>query len=161
MTVSYAIWLLVVNTIAWLIIHFGMSFLCLKIPLGYFLQDTFQFRIATWEQNGKVWDRLFAVKRWKKYLIDGSSIVKKSYNKKHLHGTKCDELKVFAAETKRAEMTHWLILLPIPLFFLWNPLWAAWINVAYAFIANVPFIITQRFNRARIEAIVGAIQHRK
>lgn len=155
------IWLFTINTVAWLLIHYGVSALCFKIPLRYFLKDNVFFRIAKWEKNGEVWNRLFRVKKWKKYLIDGSSIVKKSYNKSHLHGTKKKDLIIFAAETKRAEITHWFIMLPAPLFFLWNPSWAAWIIIAYALVANVPFIITQRYNRGRIESIVNSANYRK
>lgn len=154
MTFLYAVWLFTVNTVAWLILHFTISALCFKIPLRYFLHDVAFLRIARWERDGEIWNRLFLVKKWKKYLIDGSSIVKESYNKSHLHGTKRENLIVFAAETKRAELTHWLLILPAPLFFLWNPVWAGWIIVAYALIANLPFIITQRYNRGRIESMI-------
>ena len=157
MTLIDAVWLLTINTVSWFMIHFTVSALCLKFPLRYFLKDTVFLRIAKWERNGKTWNRLFWVKKWKKYLIDGSAIAKKSYNKSHLHGTNQRDLIIFAAETKRAELTHWLLMLPAPLFFLWNPYWAGWIIIVYAFIANVPFIITQRYNRGRIESIVGSI----
>ena len=161
MTVIEAVWLLFVNIVAWFIIHFTISALCFYIPLRCFLKDTPFLRIAQWERNGVIWNRLFLVKKWKKYLIDGSAIVKKSYNKSHLHGWKQEDLIIFAAETKRAEITHWLLMLPAPLFFLWNPQWAGWIIIAYALLANVPFIMTQRYNRGRIESIVSSAYRRK
>jgi len=161
MTVLEALWLLFINSAAWLVIHFSISALCLYIPLRYFLKDIPFLRIARWERNGDIWNTLFLVRKWKKYLIDGSSIVKKSYNKSHLHGQKQEDLTIFAAETKRAELTHWLLMLPAPLFFLWNPAWAGWLNIAYALLVNVPFIITQRYNRGRIEAIVQVATRRK
>ena len=154
MTVIEVLWLLLINIVAWLIIHYAVSALCFNIPLRHFLKDTAFLRIAQWERNGKMWNRLLFVKKWKGYLIDGSSIAKKSYNKSRLHGWAREDLEVFAAETKRAELTHWLLMLPGPLFFLWNPSWAGWVIVTYALIANVPFIITQRYNRGRIEAIL-------
>ena len=161
MTLSEAIWLVVVNILAWLILHFAISAICFKIPLRFFLKDTAFFRIARWEDHGKLWNRLFLVKKWKKHLIDGSSIVKKSFNKSHLHGTKVYDLTFFAAETKRAELTHWLLIVPAPFFFFWNPPWAGWIIIIYALIANLPFIITQRYNRGRIETIVKSTSNRK
>lgn len=157
MTFINAAWLLFINIVAWFILHFTISALCFKIPLRYFLKDLPFLRIAQWERNGKVWNHLFLVKKWKKHLIDGSSIVKKSYNKSHLHGRNRENLMTFAAETKRAEITHWLLILPAPLFFFWNPNWAGWVIIAYALLANLPFIITQRYNRGRIEAIIGSI----
>lgn len=148
-------WLFVVNAIAWLIFHYALSALCFYIPLRFFRKDIAFFRLAKWEKRGQLWDELFSVKRWKKHLIDGSAIVKKSYNKSHLHGTRHEDLQIFAAETKRAELTHWLLIAPAPLFFLWNPDWAAWVNVVYALVANVPFIVTQRYNRGRIERVLA------
>ncbi len=161
MTFIAAIWIILINIIAWGFFHLTISYLCLIIPLNYFKKNLFWFRIFSWEKNGRLWNDLFRVKSWKKHLIDGSSIDKRSFNKTNLHGTKQDELIHFAAETKRAEMTHWLLLLPAPLFFLWNPIWAGWIMIIYAILINVPFIITQRYNRARIEAIIVRFTKKK
>ena len=85
----------------------------------------------------------------------------KTYNKQHLHGIKQADLTIFAAETKRAELTHWLTIVPAPVFFLWNPVWAGWVIIAYALIANLPFIITQRYNRGRIESILNSAKIRR
>ncbi|MHA6253256.1 glycosyl-4,4'-diaponeurosporenoate acyltransferase CrtO family protein [Oceanobacillus sp. CAU 1775] len=146
--------LILVNIFAWGFLHFFISYLCFLIPIDFFKKDLSGFRIAGWEKDGALWNNIFHVKKWKKHLIDGSSIVKQSYNKSNLHGTKKYALAEFAAETKRAELTHWLLIPPALLFFLWNPMWAGWVMVAYALIANLPFIITQRYNRARIEKII-------
>lgn len=51
MTVINAVWLLVVNIAAWLVLHFSISVLCFKIPLRFFLKDSVFFRIAKWEQR--------------------------------------------------------------------------------------------------------------
>lgn len=148
------LYLLFINGIAWLVFHFAISAACFYIPLRFFMRDVPFFRMRAFERNGELWNTLFAVKSWKKHLMDGSKIVKKSYNKSHLHGIDSHNLAVFSAETKRAELTHWLLIVPAPLFFLWNPQWAAWINIVYALIANVPFIVTQRYNRGRLERLM-------
>lgn len=155
MTIMDALLLICINGAAWLVLHFSISAICFYMPLSFFLRDVPFFRIAKWEHAGERWDTLFRVRSWKKHLMDGSSIVKKSYNKRNLHGTKAEELRIFAAETKRAELTHWLLMAPVPLFFLWNPAWAAWLNVLYALVANVPFIVTQRYNRGRLERVIA------
>lgn len=154
MTLFMAIGLILINIIAWGFLHFFISYICFLIPIGFFKKDLIGFRIARWEKDGVLWNNIFRVKKWKKHLIDGSSIVKQSYNKRNLRGNQKHELAHFAAETKRAELTHWLLIPPAILFFIWNPLWAGWVMVAYALIANLPFIITQRYNRARIEKII-------
>lgn len=160
MTILEAITLILINGAAWLFFHFAISAMCFYIPLRFFLKDIPFLRIAKWEKQGNRWHQLFRVKTWKQHLMDGSKIVKKSYNKSHLHGNTAEQLTEFAAETKRAELTHWLLIVPAPLFFLWNPEWAAWINVAYAIIANVPFIVTQRYNRARIERLLQRVNEK-
>ena len=157
MSVTEGIILILVNIIAWGFFHFFISYLCFKIPLNFFLEEDRFFKKKKWEQSGEMWQKLLLVKKWKGFLIDGSSIVKKSYNKSHLHGKKKNDLMVFAAETKRAELTHLLLILPAPLFFLWNPVWAGWIMIIYALLANLPFIIVQRYNRARIEVILNKL----
>ncbi|WNR45315.1 glycosyl-4,4'-diaponeurosporenoate acyltransferase CrtO family protein [Paenibacillus roseipurpureus] len=127
----------------------------MKLPLAYFLKDSVWYRLFAWEKSGKLWQKLLLVKRWKGRLIDGTAILKKGYGKKKLHGTRVSDLKVFAAETKRAELTHWLSIVPAPLFFIWNPIWAGWVMILYAGMFNLPFIIVQRYNRGRIEAITS------
>lgn len=146
-------WVIIIDILAWTFFHLFISALCLRLPLPLFLKDSTWLRIFSWEKSGQLWQGLFRVKKWKHVLIDGTVLFKKGYRKKELHGTKTTDLKIFAAETKRAELTHWLSILPAPLFFLWNPLWVGWAMILYAFVFNLPFIIVQRYNRGRITAI--------
>lgn len=148
-------WIVLVDIFAWAFFHLVISFLCLKLPSSSFLKDSVWFRIFPWEQSGKLWQRLFYVKTWKGRLIDGTVILRSGYAKKRLHGTRMNDLIGFAAETKRAELTHWLSIVPAPLFFIWNPVWVGWIMILYAALFNLPFIIVQRYNRGRIDAITS------
>lgn len=150
-------WIIIVDVLAWTFFHLFISAICLKLPLAWFLKDRFWFRIFSWETSGELWQRLFRVKAWKGYLIDGTIFFKKGYSKKGLHGTKSRDLILFAAETKRAELTHWLSILPAPLFFLWNPVGAGWGMVLYALVFNLPIIVVQRYNRGRISAIASGL----
>ncbi len=65
-------------------------------------------------------------------------------------------LEQFLRETRRAEVAHWLMLLCVPLFFLWNPPWARLVMVAYALAANLPCILAQRYNRIVLYRVVRA-----
>ena len=60
-----------------------------------------------------------------------------------------DFLERFLRETWRGELTHWLALLTLPLFAIWNPGWGVAINATYAVALNVPCLLAQRYNRAR------------
>lgn len=146
-------WVIFIDILAWTFFHLFISVVCLRLPLAFFLKDHFWFQVFSWEKSGKRWQQLFQVKKWKGSLIDGTIIFKKGYGKKELHGTRTRDLTIFAAETKRAELTHWLSIFPAPLFFLWNPLWVGWAMILYALVFNLPFIVVQRYNRGRISAI--------
>ncbi|WP_188631398.1 glycosyl-4,4'-diaponeurosporenoate acyltransferase CrtO family protein [Lentibacillus kapialis] len=149
------IWIIVIDICAWTFFHLLISVICLKLPLTIFQGNNFWFQIYSWEKSGDLWQRLFRVKAWKSKLIDGTIFLKKGYEKKALHGASVKDLRTFADETKRAELTHWLSILPAPLFFLWNPFWVGWVMIVYALVFNLPIIIVQRYNRGRITEILS------
>ena len=41
-----------------------------------------------------------------------------------------------------------------PLFVLWNPPLAAGLLIGYGVVANLPFIVIQRYNRFRTQALL-------
>ncbi|WP_088009293.1 glycosyl-4,4'-diaponeurosporenoate acyltransferase [Indiicoccus explosivorum] len=155
-----AVWVVAIDAAAWTFFHLSISFICMRLPLSFFLKEHAWSRIYPWERSGALWQRLFKVKYWKGRIIDGTIFLKRGYSKKRLPGKQLEELKRFAAETKRAELTHWLSILPAPLFFLWNPFWAGWAMVAYAVLFNFPIIIAQRYNRGRLTAIIASERRR-
>jgi glycosyl-4,4'-diaponeurosporenoate acyltransferase len=161
------VWTIILDAIAWALFHLVISILCSWIPLQYFQRSSSFYKIATWEKSGQFWQNLVAVKKWKSSIPDAARLFKIGFEKKLLAGCDAENLQTFAAETKRAELTHWLSILPAPLFFLWNPFWAGWVMILYAVVFNIPIIIVQRYNRARLETIlkrleiVGAINETK
>ncbi len=72
------------------------------------------------------------------------------FPKKKLRSRDVDYLQIFYLETCRAEYAHWLTMCGVVPFCLWNEWWAALIMLAYALIVNLPCIIAQRYNRARL-----------
>jgi glycosyl-4,4'-diaponeurosporenoate acyltransferase len=71
-----------------------------------------------------------------------------------------DELNRFVTETRRAEATHWVLLAAGPLFLLWNPWGLGLVMIAYAVVANVPCLVVQRYNRARLLRVVERARRR-
>lgn len=140
----------ILDFIAWFFFHMGISALTLKIPDNYFKRHKELFSSFSWENSGQFWSKWFHVRKWKDSLPDSSSIFKTAYNKKVLHPIDSDALEKFILETQRAELAHWLSILPAPLFFIWNPAWAGCLMIIYAFLFNLPFIIIQRYNRPRL-----------
>lgn len=144
-------WNIIIDCIAWFIIHIGVARLAVTIPVESFDPANWLYRNRNWELKGKFYSRYVAIRTWKHLLPDGSSFLgDKGFPKKRL-GNKDDEyLGLFLHETCRAEMTHWIILLFGPLFFLWNPTWVGFIMVGYAVVENIPLIMAQRYNRIRL-----------
>ncbi len=102
----------------------------------------------------KPWQQLFAVKGWKHLILDGNNIIQIGFSKKRLASHEMDYLQQFLLESRRAELTHWISILPAPLFFLWNPMWAGLVMIGYAILFNAPIIIVQRYNRPRLKQII-------
>jgi len=138
----------------WLVIHLGLSYLCFKLPISFFKRGIRWFRIKNWEHRGTIYKKVFKIRIWKSIIPDGGGLFKGGFPKKNLKSNNPQYLKTFFYETKRAELTHWLAILPAPIFFLWNTWWVGIIMIAYALIANLPCILLQRYNRARLSNII-------
>jgi glycosyl-4,4'-diaponeurosporenoate acyltransferase len=113
--------------------------------------DNWLFRLRGSESGGRIYERWFRIKRWKDRLPDAGDLFQGGVSKKRLLAVHDREhLERFAAETRRAELTHWLILAATPWFFLWNPWWLGLAMVGYGMVANIPCVAIQRYNRARL-----------
>lgn len=145
--------LIFVNIAAWLVIHLGISWGCRKINNSFFENKNAWFRTFPFEEDGVFWEKKLRIREWKDLLPDGTVIAKKGFDKSRLNKSESSYLATFIIETRRAELTHWLLIPPAFLFFLWNPLWAGWVMILYAWAVNIPFIIIQRYNRPRLERI--------
>lgn len=146
-------WLLFINILAWFFIHMSISFGMLRVSEEWLASQKKWFQPKKWEKNGLIWQEVFRIRQWKKYLPDGSLFIKSSYDQTNLQGVRAEQLKKFIIETKRAELTHWLMIPPAALFFIWNPPWAGLLMVVYALVFNLPLIMTQRYNRPRLERL--------
>ena len=147
-------WTIALDVFAWSFFHILISYIMERVPARYVSQDTFFLQPHSWENHGEVWERLFRVRRWKHMILDGTTIIRRGFKKKSLASNKGEYLEEFLQESRRAEVTHWISMLPAPLFFLWNPMWAGWIMIAYACLFNLPIIIVQRYNRPRLKKIL-------
>lgn len=145
--------LVVMNCIGWLAAHLFIASLSSKIHDSFFERYRIIFKTFAFEQSGELWNHLFKVRRWKDQLPDGSKLISNGFDKSRLPDYKMTTLKKFIIEMRRAELAHWLSMLPAPFFLIFNPRWAGMINVLYAFVSNFPFIITQRYNRPKLEKL--------
>lgn len=148
------LWAILVDFAAWFFIHMGSAILTLNLPNRLFDKDNYLYRSRNWEESGEIWQDLFRVRAWKDRLPDGAAILKKGFPKKKLQSRDHAYLADFIRESRRAELTHWIAMPPAVLFFLWNPPPLGWIMILYALVANMPCIVAQRYNRARLHRIL-------
>jgi len=147
MLVEFPMWLIATtNIIAWPVIQLTLAWTFTRMPTHWFSAP----RSRAFENNGKFYEQSFSIKSWKDQLPDAASWFSGGFAKAHLKTRDQDHIKRFIQETWRGELCHWSALAFIPLFFLFNPWWGDLIIVAYAILANLPCILVQRYNRARL-----------
>jgi glycosyl-4,4'-diaponeurosporenoate acyltransferase len=127
-----------------------------RLPAARFARADALTRTRSWERDGQVWSDHLRIRRWKDRLPDAGALFAGGVSKRRLCTHDRRQLERFVAETRRAEWVHWLVLAIVPTFVLWNPIWLVGVMAAYAVAANMPCILVQRYNRARLERILSA-----
>ncbi len=140
--------------VLWFLFQVGAAALCFYMPPGFFEQDGWLFKTRRWERDGGWYQTVFKVRAWKKYLPDGGAWFRGGYAKKHLLSFTGQNLRQFLAESRRAELTHWLAIFPFWVFGLFSPGYVVPLMLVYALALNLPCIVTQRYNRPRISALL-------
>jgi glycosyl-4,4'-diaponeurosporenoate acyltransferase len=144
-------WTVILDFAAWFFIHIGVVLVMVSIPMARFHPEGWIFRPRIWEKEGLFYLRQLRIKKWKKYLPDGARwLGSRGFPKTRLAEKGRPYLALFSRETCRAELTHWMIILFAPFFFLWNRPWVGLIMILYALLENLPLIIAQRYNRLRL-----------
>jgi glycosyl-4,4'-diaponeurosporenoate acyltransferase len=146
-------WAILLNAGAWLVIQLGVAAFSSRVPLAWFNPRGRLFRTRTWEQDGRMYDRILRVHAWKRALPDGAALFRSGFRKRRMTGRSPSYCAQFVLETCRAELSHWLALALLPLFFIWNPWQIALLMIPYAISTNVPCIVAQRYNRPRLSAL--------
>jgi glycosyl-4,4'-diaponeurosporenoate acyltransferase len=147
------VWAILINAAAWFVIQFGAAVLSSRVPLARFDPRGWLFRARAWERDGRIYDRILRVREWKRALPDGAALFRSGFRKRRMTGRSPGYCAQFIQETCRAELSHWLTLTLLPLFFTWNPLQIALLMIPYAIATNVPCIVAQRYNRPRLSAL--------
>ena len=150
------VWIVILNIIGWLGIQLGLAWAFTRMPVRWFRPGP----ARTWEERGRFYERIFAIKRWKDHLPDAAHWFTGGFAKGTLNARNPEYLARFACETWRGELCHWLAIGCLPIFLLWNPWWGELINIAYALAANLPCILAQRYNRLRLAKMPGAGRNR-
>ncbi len=143
--------LVLTDAVAWFAVSLVAGYACHRLPDRRLDHDTALTRARGFEQGGRFYERRLRIVRWKDRLPEAGDLFRDGYDKRVV--TRAD-LPRYVIETRRAEYTHWAIMAAAPLFLLWNPIFLWWAMVAYAVIANLPCLVIQRYNRARVLRIL-------
>lgn len=148
------------DVVAWAVVHVVVGYVLHRVPVERFARDNALTRGRRFERHGEFYQRWLRVKRWKAWLPEAGGFFRGGFDKKRLPAALEDGLARYVMETRRAELVHWLTAAVAPLFFLWNvPRAGVWM-VAYGVAANVPCIVALRYNRLRLDRIIGARANR-
>jgi glycosyl-4,4'-diaponeurosporenoate acyltransferase len=148
-------WVIALNVIAWLVIQFGFAWSFTQFAAERFDYLNAIARARGWERGGRFYERVFAIKRWKDRLPDASRMFRGGFAKAKLQTATPEYLDRFLRETWRGELVHWLALLTLPIFAIWNPWWGVLVNAAVALAVNFPCILALRYNRARFQRLLA------
>ena len=148
-------WAILLNAGAWLVIQLGVAAFSSRVPLARFDPRGRLFRARAWERDGRVYDQILRAHVWKRALPDGAALFRSGFRKRRMRGRSSGYCTQFVLETCRAELSHWLALALLPLFFIWNPWQIALLMIPYAISTNVPCIVAQRYNRPRLSALAN------
>jgi len=135
---------------AWACVQVGTGYLAHRLPARLLEQDRWLFRERGWERDGRFYVDVARIRRWKTLLPEAGAFFAGGVSKRNLSGRSADDLALLARETRRAELVHWLIMVPTPVFVVLNrPLLAPFMPV-FALAVNVPCIAAQRYIRIRL-----------
>lgn len=148
------VWLILLNAVVWVALHLGVAYLCCRIPIHRLDHRLWLFRTRDWEQGGSAYQTVLRIRKWKSLLPSGGPTLGADFSLAHVESHDRAYLQRWVTESCRAEITHWLVIVPVALFVLWNPPVGVAANVVYAVAANVPCILAQRYNRPRVLAIL-------
>ncbi len=144
-------WALILSFfIVWPLLQLVITLICNMIDLNKFNPNIFFLKSHNWEKGGAIYKTVFKIHRWKHLLPDGAKTHKTGFQKKNIKNFKKEYLNEFIYQTGRAEIAHWIQIMPFFVFGFWSPNFVIWIMLLYAILVNMPCIIAQRYNRPRL-----------
>lgn len=144
----------------WTILQITIPVICMKVADKHFCPGSFLFRTRKWEKNGKIYEIVFKIKKWKNLLPDGGAVIKGGFQKKHIDILSIEKLDKYIVESCRGEFAHWLLILSFWTVGFFSPPIVMLVMFVYSVFANVPCIIAQRYNRPRVTSLIIRLNRR-
>lgn len=145
----------VVDIVAWGVFHAATGYAAHRLGDERLSRDGWLLRERGFEAGGQWYRRRLRIGRWKDRLPEAGALFAGGVSKRQLPALDADGLELFVRETRRAELGHWWAMACAPLFVLWNPPLAAGLLLTYGVLVNLPFIVIQRYNRVRTQALLA------
>lgn len=143
--------LVVAASAAWVGISVVVGVLAAYLPVRVLDRDTALTRIRAVERRGRIYRRI-GVHRWKARLPEVNGLGPGHRPSKSSLGGRA-AMPALLRETRRAEYVHVAVAAAGPTFLLWLPRWLGAVMVVAGIAFNAPFVVVQRYNRARLLAV--------
>jgi len=128
-----------------------------QLPLVWLCQSPRQPAPATLASRLATYERCLQIRIWKRWIPDAGNALPGGISKASLARRDQAALQRLMAETRRAELVHW-VLWPFWLFtLLWLPAVGVWLNLLFATVFNLPCLLLQRYNRLRLRLVLNRI----
>lgn len=149
-----------VDVVAWGVFHAATGYAAHRLGDERLGRDGVVLRQRAFERDGRFYRRRLRIHRWKDRLPEAGALFAGGVSKRQLPSADTAGLEQFVRETRRAELGHWWAMACSPLFVLWNPPLPAALLMGYGVLVNLPFILIQRYNRFRTQAILERLSRR-
>ncbi len=150
-------WTVVADVAAWGVFHAATGYAAHRLGQDRLERDGWLLRPRSFEDGGRFYRRRLRIDRWKDRVPEAGALFRGGTSKRTLPSYDVAGLERFARETRRAELAHWWAMACGPVFVLWNPPLPAALLVGYGVAVNLPFIAIQRYNRQRVQRVVGRL----
>lgn len=150
-----------VDVLAAVAVQVSAGYLVHRLPARRLAGGGWLFRARAVEADGRLYERVLHIRRWKPRLPEAGAVFRGGFDKARMGRRDDAFLTTYMVETRRAELGHWLAMLPAPLVLVFNPWYAGLVVQLYALGVNGPCIAAQRYNRLRVERVLRRRAQRK
>ena len=120
------------------------------LPKKWFRADSFPYRAFSFENNGKIYEKL-RIQKWQNRVPDMSRILPFMMPAKRLTSISSEKMPRMIQETCVAELIHCMNSIAGLYCIVICPEIEGWItSFFYAAVLNFPFVLIQRYNRPRL-----------
>ena len=151
---------LAASVLAWIGLGLGTGIFVHRLPVSWLQRDNWLTRPRAFEDDGRFYERWLRIRSWKDKLPEKGDFFPGGFSKRAITDRSDEFLDRFAAETRRAELVHWMNAASGPVFLLWCPWPLGVVMVCFGWVGHMPFVCIQRYNRARIERTLARRRQR-